>query len=97
MTLPVATTRSGVQSGTRELLAPFIYCHLRAGLRCKERSMGSFTAPTTRHTGCRDLRPVELEYLRSIVRKSGDDALQGILTGVLLSSVFWLSLACLFF
>ena len=60
--------------------------------------MGSFTLRITRHTGCRDLRPVELEYLRSIVSKSDDgDSLRALANGVLISSVFWLSLAALVF
>ena len=32
--------------------------------------MWSFTLRMIRQTGCRDLRPVELEYLRRIVLKS---------------------------
>jgi hypothetical protein len=49
--------------------------------------MWSFTLRMIRHTGCRDLRPVELEYLRSVVRKSdGGDLPRAMANGVHLAS-----------
>jgi hypothetical protein len=50
--------------------ALLIACLPPRRLRCKERSMWSFTLRMIRQIGCRDLRPVELEYLRRIVLKS---------------------------
>jgi hypothetical protein len=56
--------------------------------------MGASTAPV-RHTGCRPLRPSEVAYLRTIMHPANDDHLRtvrGFAIGVLLSSVFWVSL-----
>jgi hypothetical protein len=56
--------------------------------------MGASTAPV-RHTGCRPLRPSEVAYLRTIMHPANDDhrsTVRGFAIGVLLSSVFWVSL-----
>jgi len=75
----------------------FLSGHLRAGLRLKDRYMGSFAARTVRHSGCRPLRQPEIEYLQSIVRDAADDnrsmLWRGLVHGVLFSSVFWFGLA----
>jgi hypothetical protein len=55
--------------------------------------MRSFTA----HSGCRPLRPSEVEYLRTVVREPDSEILlRGVLIAVLISSIFWLSIAALF-
>jgi hypothetical protein len=75
----------------------FLSRHLRAGLRLKDRYMGSFAAHTVRHPGCRSLRQPEIEYLQSIVRDAADDnrsmLWRGLVHGVLFSSIFWFGLA----